>query len=258
MPYNVTEQFERSDGVKLAFELQTGAAPTLVWLSGFRSDMSGAKAAALAAWAHQNGQAFLRLDYSGHGQSEGKFEDGAISRWRDDALAVIDAKTEGPLALVGSSMGGWIALLIALARPERVKGMLLLAPAPDFTERLMWQGFSPEIQRKILAHGRWDMPSAYDPDPTPITRDLIEDGRKHLLLDGPIPFKGPVRILYGALDPDVPWDLVVDLAAQLTTDDKSVRRIKGGDHRLSRPEDLDTLIEYASALAKQIARHAPG
>jgi len=254
MAFGEIESWDRGDGVRLAFERQPGAGPTFVWLSGFRSDMGGTKAEALAIWAQDAGQSFLRLDYSGHGRSEGRFEDGTIGQWRDDALALIDRFSEGPLVLVGSSMGGWIALLIALARPERVKGLLLIAPAPDFTQRLMWPSLGAEAQRQILDQGRWDMPSAYDPIPTPITRALIEDGKAHLLLDRPIPFRGPVRILQGALDPDVPWEVAVDLVRALESDDLSLSRIKGGDHRLSRPEDLERLVETASGLARQLAR----
>jgi pimeloyl-ACP methyl ester carboxylesterase len=248
------ESMDRGDGVRLAFERIEGAEPTLVWLSGFRSDMSGTKAETLAQWARKEGRRFLRLDYSGHGASDGAFEDGTIGRWKDDALAVIDAQTAGPLALVGSSMGGWIAVLIALARPERVKGMLLLAPAPDFTERLIWPSLTEAAKAQILGQGSWDMPSEYDPAPTPITRALIEDGKKHLVLGKPIPFHGPVRILHGSRDPDVPHNLVADLVDALETDDMMFTTLGGGDHRLSRPEDLQRLVETASALAWQLGQ----
>jgi hypothetical protein len=254
MEHKRMQSMDRGDGVKLAFERIEGAEPTLVWLSGFRSDMSGTKAETLAGWARKEGRSFLRLDYSGHGASEGRFVDGTIGRWKDDALAVIDAQTEGPLALVGSSMGGWIAVLIALARPERVKGLLLLAPAPDFTERLIWPSLSAKAQRQILANGVWEMASEYDPEPTPITRALIEDGKKHLVLDKPIPFHGPVRILHGSRDPDVPRDLVADLVEALATDDMIFSNIGGGDHRLSRPQDLERLVETASFLAWQLGK----
>jgi pimeloyl-ACP methyl ester carboxylesterase len=241
-------------GVELAFERQDGAAPTFVWLSGFKSDMAGTKAETLARWARERGQRFVRFDYSGHGKSGARFETGTISRWLGDALAVIDAQTEGPLVLVGSSMGGWIALLAARARPERVKGLLLIAPAADMTERLMWRGFTAQQQRQLLANGRLELPSDYSSEPNVITRDLIEDGRKHLIMDAPIPFDGPAYVLQGGADPDVPRAHVLELADLIQTDNKLVSIRKGGDHRLSRPEDLEKLLELAEMLAKQLAR----
>ncbi len=232
----------------LAFQRSAGAGPTLVWLCGFRSDMAGAKAAALHAWADANGRAFLRFDYSGNGQSEGAFAEGTIGGWLEDTLAVLEARTEGPLILVGSSMGGWIALLAARARPARVKALVLIAPAPDFTERLMWPELSDEARRAIMDVGHWDRPSAYGEAPTPITRKLIEDGRRHLLMDAPIPFDGPVRILHGQRDPDVPWRLSLDLAARLTSADVRVTFVKNGDHRLSTLADIALLQETIGAL----------
>ncbi len=253
MAFGQIEAFEHQ-GLRIAFERQTGAAPTFVWLGGFKSDMAGTKAERLAAWARDRGQGFLRFDYSGHGQSGGAFEDGTISRWLGEAAAAIDVLTEGPLVLVGSSMGGWLALLAARARPERVKGLLLIAPAADMTERLMWRSFTPQQQRRLLADGRLELPSEYSPEPNVITRDLIEDGRKHLIMDGPIPFDGPAYVLQGGTDPDVPRAHVLELADLIQTDNKLVSIRKGGDHRLSRPEDLEKLIELAEMLAKQLAR----
>jgi pimeloyl-ACP methyl ester carboxylesterase len=253
MPFGQIEAFEH-EGLSLAFERLDGLAPTFVWLGGFKSDMAGTKAQTLADWARDRGQGFVRFDYSGHGQSGGRFEDGTISRWLSDALAVIDRQTVGPLVLVGSSMGGWLALLAARARPERVKGLLLIAPAADMTERLMWAGFTPQQQRQILAHGRLELPSEYSPEPNVITRALIEDGRKHLVMDGPYPFDGPVYTLHGWADPDVPADHVLELNDLITSDNKLVSMRKGGDHRLSRPEDLEKLIELAEMQAKQLAR----
>jgi len=241
-------------GVELAFGREEGAAPTFVWLGGFKSDMHGTKAETLAHWAHARGQGFVRFDYSGHGRSGGRFEDGTISRWLSDSLAIIDAQTQGPLALVGSSMGGWLALLAARARPERVKGLLLIAPAADFTERLMWRRFSAKEQRQILAHGRLEQPSEYSTEPNVITRALIEDGRKHLIMDAPIPFDGPCYILQGQKDPDVPVDHVIDLADLIKTNNSMLSLRKGGDHRLSRPEDLEKLIELAEMIAQQLSR----
>lgn len=252
MGFGQIEAFERA-GVRLAFERQTGAQPTFVWLGGFKSDMAGTKAQALAAWAHSEGQAFIRFDYSGHGRSGGQFEDGTISRWLGDALAVIDAQTEGPLVLVGSSMGAWIALLAARQRPERVAGLLLIAPAVDFTERLIWASLPEDARRQITQTGRWERPSEYDPEPSVFTRGLIEDGRAHLLMDGPIAFPGPVRILQGGMDPDVPEAHARALAALIRSGDLQFDLIADGDHRLSRPADLQRLVAAAAALAKQLA-----
>ena len=239
--------------VDLAVLRQPGAAPTFVWLGGFRSDMAGTKAEALADWAAARGQGFVRFDYSGHGRSGGRFEEGTLSRWLSDTLAVLES-IEGPLVLVGSSMGGWIALLAARALPARVKGLLLIAPAADFTERLMWPALSPAEQAAIMAEGRIEQASQYSADPNVLTRALIEDGRKHLLMTGPIAFDGPVRILQGADDPDVPRAHVEALAALLRAGDLKMNIISGGDHRLSRPQDIETLRETAEALAETFAR----
>jgi pimeloyl-ACP methyl ester carboxylesterase len=246
------EAFEHA-GARLAFERQSGAPPTFVWLGGFKSDMAGTKAQALAEWARRKGQAFIRFDYSGHGRSGGRFEDGTISRWLGDVLAVIDAQTEGPLVLVGSSMGAWLALLAARRRPDRVAGLLLIAPAVDFTERLMWASLPEEARLQIVQTGRWERPSAYDPEPYVVTRGLIEDGRAHLLMDGPIAFRGPVRILQGGGDPDVPESHARALAALIRSGDLQFDLIADGDHRLSRPDDLQRLLATAAALAKQLA-----
>lgn len=246
-----SEQFIHKGSV-LAAMRQTGAQPTFVWLSGFKSDMSGTKAQALAAWAEARGQAFLRFDYSGHGRSGGRFEEGTISRWLGDTLAVLDRLSTGPLVLVGSSMGGWLALLAARARAERVAGLLLIAPAADFTEKLMWASFSPEVRQEILERGRWERPSAYDSEPYVITRALIEDGRRHTIMDGPIPFPGPVRILQGGRDPDVPAAHVQALAALIQSPDLTLTLVEDGDHRLSRSQDLALLSQTADALAAQL------
>jgi pimeloyl-ACP methyl ester carboxylesterase len=240
-------------GVTLAVLRQAGAGPTFVWLGGFRSDMAGTKAQALADWAAAREQAFVRFDYSGHGRSGGRFEDGTLSRWLGDTLAVLET-IPGPLVMVGSSMGGWIALLAARALPQRVAGLLLIAPAADFTERLMWRKLNAKEQRQILAHGRIEQPSEYAPEPNVITRDLIEDGRKHLIMDAPIRFDGPVRMLQGQRDPDVPREHALEVLDLITSDDKLVSLRGGGDHRLSRPEDIAALIEMAEGLARQLAR----
>lgn len=249
MPFGQIEAFEHN-GVRLAVERAAGAAPTFVWLGGFKSDMAGTKAETLARWAQARGQGFVRFDYSGHGQSGGQFEECVLSHWFEDTLGVIDRLTEGPLVLVGSSMGGWLALLAARARAERVTGLLLIAPAADFTERLMWAGMNAEERARLMADGRIEEPSQYSPQPNVITRALIEDGRAHLLMDRPYPFAGPVRILQGGADPDMPEAHVRALAALIESPDLVFDLIPDGDHRLSRPQDLERLLAHAEALAR--------
>ena len=243
---DTTGRLDRGDGVELAWERSAGAQPTVVFLPGFRSDMTGEKATMLAAHCAERGQAMLRFDYSGHGSSGGRFEDGTIGVWKRDTLAVIDL-TEGPLILVGSSMGGWIALLAALERRERVAGLIGIAAAPDFTETLMWEAMTFEQRATLMRDGVLHVPSQYG-EPTPITRALIEDGRRHLLLDSPIALDCPVRLLHGQRDADVPWELALRIAEDLTSDDVRVVLVKDGDHRLSRPQDLVLLRETLAAL----------
>ncbi|WP_029030126.1 alpha/beta hydrolase [Salinarimonas rosea] len=217
--------------------------PPVVWLGGFRSDMRGGKAERLDAFCARTGRACVRFDYTGHGESGGRFEDGTISAWLEDALAVIDRFTERPPVLVGSSMGGWIALLVARAlagTPKAPAGMVLIAPAADFTERLMWAHFPQGVRDTILREGVFHAPSEYG-EPTPITRALIEDGRRHLLMDGPIVTGCPVHILQGMKDPDVPWRHAVETMEAMASDSVTMTLIKDGDHRLSREEDLDRL-----------------
>jgi pimeloyl-ACP methyl ester carboxylesterase len=244
---------------RIAVRKEAGTAPGIVWLGGFKSDMRGTKAAALAAHAAQSGRACVRFDYSGHGESGGRFEDGTISSWLEDALAVFETQARGPQILVGSSMGGWIALLLARAlarqpaREASLAGLVLIAPAPDFTEALMWAGFSPAVKREIEEKGLWQRPSAYGEDPYPITRALIEDGRKHLLLDKPIELGCPVRILQGVKDPDVPFRHAMKLVSCLAQDDVVLTLVKDGDHRLSRPEDLERLMRTVDELIESIA-----
>lgn len=250
-----TEYFTSPSGRRLAFRRLAPSAgkPTFVWLSGFKSDMSGGKAQAVFGWAQETGHGALLFDYSGHGESDGRFEEGTISRWREDALAAIDTQTDGPLILVGSSMGGWMALLAALARPERVKGLVLIAPAPDFTEKLMWPEFTPQQQNQILQEGFLLRPSDYG-EPYPITRALIEDGRTWSILDAPIAFEGPVRILQGMQDPDVPWGHALALTETLTSPDTILTLIKDGDHRLSRDEDIARLLGVCGEMADNLPR----
>ena len=229
------------DGARLAWRAIDGAGPSLVWLGGFRSAMSGTKAQALADWAGREGRAFLRFDYFGHGESSGDFAAGTVTRWRADALAAVDQLTKGPLILIGSSMGGWLACLTALSRPERVRGLVLIAPAADFTEALIWPALSPAARRAIETEGVWMRPSAYG-DPDPISRALIEDGRRWSILPGPVGIEAPVAILQGAADPDVPWRHALDLALAIGLERVVFTLIGDGDHRLSRPEDLARLI----------------
>ena len=237
---------ERRD---IAVRAQAGAAPGLFWLGGYKSDMKGTKAVALADWAAQAGRACVRFDYSGHGESEGAFTDGTIGRWLADSLAVFDVCCRGPQILIGSSMGGWLALLLSRELKRRgynaaasIAGMVLIAPAVDFTEELMWKRFTPEIKRELEETGVWARPSQYSAEPYLVTRQLIEDGRKHLLLGGLIETGCPVRILQGVEDPDVPWQHAVDLTSRLASDDVVLTLVKDGDHRLSRPEDIERLI----------------
>ena len=245
-----TGRLDRGDGVELAWARHEGRGPTVVFLPGFRSDMTGDKATALAAFCAERGQAMLRFDYSGHGASGGRFEDGTIGRWTDDALAVIDRLTDGPLVLVGSSMGGWIALLAALARPDRVAALIGIAAAPDFTEALMWQAMTFEQRATLMRDGVLHAPSQYG-EPYPITRALIEDGRTRLLLDAPIALDCPVRLLHGQEDPDVPWELALRIAERVTGRDVQVILVKDGDHRLSRPQDLALLRQTLAPLLGQ-------
>ena len=243
-------RLNRGDGVEVAWTLQPGRGPTVVFLPGFRSDMAGIKGTELAALGAATGQAVLRLDYSGHGISSGAFTDGTIGRWTDDAGAVIDAIAPGPLLLVGSSMGGWIALMLTLARPHRVTAVVGIAAAPDFTERLMWQSMAPRERDILTRTGRLEVPSQYG-EPLTIMRTLIEEGRNHLLLDAPIAIHCPVRLLQGQQDPDVPWETALTLMAKLESTDVQVTLIKDGDHRLSRPEDLALLGRTVAALLTQ-------
>ena len=240
-------RLDRGDGVALAYDLVPGRGPTVVFLPGFHSDMAGVKAIHTLAFCEQRGRAMLRLDYSGHGESGGAFTEGSIGRWCADALAVIDAVTTGEVLLVGSSMGGWIGLLIALARPGRVVGLVGIAAAPDFTERLMWQAMAPAERLLLEREGRITHPSEYG-EALVITHELIADGRRHLLLDAPIALDMPVRLLQGQRDADVPWETAVTLAERLTGADVRVVLVKDGDHRLSRPADLALLGQILGGL----------
>ena len=231
----------------IAVRAREGKSPGLFWLGGFKSDMKGTKAEALDAWAAAEGRACLRFDYSGHGESGGAFMDGTISRWLEESVAVYRRFAKGPQVVIGSSMGGWLALLLVrrladLKGTAPIAGMVLIAPAVDFTEELMWQQFSDAIKREVEEKGFWMRPSDYGEAPYPITKGLIEDGRKHLLLGGLIETRCPVHILQGVKDPDVPWRHAVELVARFARDDVVLTLVKDGDHRLSRPEDIERLI----------------
>ena len=240
-------RLDRGDGVHLAWELLPGDGPMVVFLPGYRSDMAGAKAVAVAEWCRVHGRACLRLDYSGHGASDGVFTDGTIGRWTADALAVVGALTDGDVVLVGSSMGGWIMLLLALAMPDRVAGLVGVAAAPDFTEALMWASMMPAERATLERDGVLMVPSAYG-EPTPVTLGLIDDGRRHLLMGAPIALRCPVRLLHGQQDPDVPWETSLRLSERLAGDDVRVVLVKDGDHRLSRETDIAVLLDLVASL----------
>lgn len=250
---------EVGDGVamrRIAVRSRAGQAPGLFWLGGFHSDMKGTKAQALDAWADEQGRSCVRFDYSGHGESGGTFADGTIGKWLEESLKVFDAVCEGSQIVVGSSMGGWMALLLAralarrkeAARRAHLAGLVLIAPAPDFTEELMWKGFSQAIRDEIMTKGVWHRPSDYG-EPYPITRTLIEEGRNHLLLGGTIDVGCPVRILQGAQDPDVPWQHAFALTHCLPSDDVVLTLVQDGDHRLSRPQDIARMFAAVNELS---------
>lgn len=241
-----------ANGGRLAYHRSPGRGPGLVFLGGFMSDMTGSKATALEAFARGRGQAFLRFDYRGHGQSSGAFRDGTIGAWRDDALAALDHLTDGPQILIGSSMGGWLMLLAALARPARIAGLVGIAAAPDFTETLMWPAFSSEIRETLARDGVYLAPSEYGDDPYPITMDLITDGRHHLVLNGPLAIDAPVRLLQGMRDPDVPYQHAFRLMKALTGTDVVAQFIKDGDHRLSTDSDLARLCATVATLSDEV------
>lgn len=241
---------------RIAVRARSGQPPGLFWLGGFNSDMRGTKALALDAWAREHGRACVRFDYSGHGESGGSFAEGTIGRWLEESVAVFEQFCAGPQVVIGSSMGGWMALLLARALAKRrgaasratLAGLVLIAPAPDFTEDLMWKGFSQEIRDEIMTKGVWHRPSDYG-EPYPITRNLIEEGRNHLLLGGTIDVGCPVRILQGAQDPDVPWRHAFALTHCLPSDDVVLTLVQDGDHRLSRPQDIARMLSAVSELS---------
>ena len=239
------------NGEKLAYKVNKGRGPTFIWCGGLKSDMEGGKAQHLHNWAVQDNQNFIRFDYFGHGVSDGAFTDGTISRWAQDVTTVMDALAGDDVILIGSSMGGWASLLAALERPERVKALLLIAPAPDFTEKLTWASWSEDKRRALETEGIVYEPSDYD-EPYAYSKALIDDGRARQILDAPIKFDGPVHILQGAKDDVVPWTYSQKILEAMTSDDVDYTLVKNGDHSLSAPADLDRLIRTAKNLRRKV------
>jgi pimeloyl-ACP methyl ester carboxylesterase len=238
----------RADGATIAYHRRIGKTPGVVFLCGFNSDMTGVKARALDAFCAASGRAFLRFDYFAHGASSGDFAEATIGRFVDDTLAVIDALTEEKLVLVGSSIGGWLMLLAAMARPTRIAALLGIAAAPDATEDLMWQRMPFDLREDVITKGAVRLPSKYSEQGYLITRKLIEEARDHLVMRRPIEIDCPVRLLHGMADPDVPWATSLTLAERITGADVQVTLIKDGDHRLSRESDLDLLLRTLKSL----------
>ncbi len=237
------------NGKRIAYHKTEGTGPGVLFFGGFKSDMTGPKAVTLEQWCQSHQRAFTRFDYSGHGQSSGRFETGTIGEWLDDALSVIDELTKGPQIIVGSSMGGWLSLLATIARPQRVHVLITLACATDFTRRLLLATFTDTQKQQLTGEGCVLIPCDYDDQqPYPITRQLIEEGDNHLLLDKPIPIHCPVRMFHGMRDPDVPWDFSRRTCEQLESKDATLTLIKQGDHRLSEPADLRLLLNCLEQL----------
>ncbi len=246
------ESLARGDGATIAYRRTRAAAaggrPGVVFLGGYGSDMTGSKASALEAHCQMRGLGFLRFDYTGHGRSSGRFEDGTIGQWSADAILAFDRLTDGPQILIGSSMGGWIMLNVTLARPARIAGLIGIAAAPDFTEELFWRGISTAERETLLREGIWHP----EDGGLPVTRALVEDGRRHLRLLAPIPIDVPVRLLHGMNDTSVPWQVSVRLAARLAGRDVAVTLVRNGDHRLSEPDDLARMTATLDALVQSI------
>ena len=255
MHSNVTlNHLSAPNGEKIAYKMSVGAkdykGPTLIWCGGLKSDMEGGKATHLHDWAIKERRAYIRFDYFGHGVSSGVFRDGTISRWAADVMQVIDELANGDVVLIGSSMGGWTSLLAALKRPDRVKGLLLIAPAPDFTQKLIWAEWSEEQRETLKRDGIVYVPSDYD-EPYEYSQTLMEDGQLNQILDAAITFEGPVRILQGAADPVVPWEYSRQILDVITSDDVDYTLVKNGDHSLSSPNDLLRLVKTAKELCDQ-------
>ena len=243
-----TETLELPDGRRIAYARAAGAAPGVVFLGGFRTDMTGTKATFLEAWARARGQAFLRFDYTGHGASSGAFRDGSIGDWSRDAHDAVAALTDGPQILVGSSMGGWIALLLARSLPGRIAGFVGIAAAPDFTEDGMWAAMDAEARERFARDGEVAVPSDYDDEPYPITRRLIEDGRANLVLRSPLALPFAVRLLHGDADRDVPLAVALRLLEHADAEDMSLTIVKGADHRFSAPGNLELIARAVEEL----------
>lgn len=243
---------EVGGGETLAYVRGRGMMPGVVFLTGYKSDMTGQKAIRLEEFCRARGQAFVRFDYYGHGASSGEFVDGTIGRWRDDAVRILDELTTGPQVLVGSSLGGWIMLLTALVRPARVAGLVGVAAAPDFTEDLIPQLLSPSDKATLEKGGIVNLSSVYDPEPTPLKKRFIDNGREHLVLRGDIALDCPVRLIHGMQDPDVPWQTSMQLLERLRAPDVELTLVKDGDHRLSREEDLDRLCAVVAQLLQRL------
>lgn len=245
------------EGTKIAVRARKGRNPGLVWLGGYRSDMVGTKAETIDEWAAAEGLACTRHDYSGHGESGGNYVEGSISRWLGESLAVFRQITQGPQILIGSSMGGWVALrmvqeLNAAGERDRVAGLILLAPAPDFTMELMEPELSDNQRRDLQEKGYFEEPSEYSDEPNIFTRMLFEDGLKNRVLSGMIDTHCPVHILQGQADPDVPYQLALKLMEHLPADDAALTLIADGDHRLSRPQDLELLVKTVRNMVEQV------
>ncbi len=246
------QTLDRPGGATIAYCKSAGKSPGVLFMGGFASDMSGTKASALEAACRKVGRAYVRFDYSGHGASSGRFEEGTIGGWTEDALEVLDSVCEGPQVLVGSSMGGWIMILAALARPERVAGLVGIAAAPDFTEDLMWAGYGEDARRALEENGVWHEPSEYGEAPLVITRTLIDEGRNHLVLRDPIAVACPVRLIHDMADPEVPWTVSLRLAESLASTDVALSLVRDGDHRLSGPADIERMSRTLEALCARL------
>ncbi|MCI5050294.1 MAG: alpha/beta hydrolase [Rickettsiales bacterium] len=240
-------------GATLAYHHHEGSTPGVMFMGGFMSDMEGGKATAVEAFCVEHGIQVTRFDYQGHGMSSGVFENGTIGEWAQDAIAILDEVTTGPQIVIGSSMGGWLMLHVALARPERVTALIGIAAAPDFTENLLWEQMTDEQKQELEEKGVFYAPSCYGDDPYPISKTLIEDGRNQMLLDQPINIDMPVRLIHGCQDPDVPWQLSTQLSDQLTSNDVEISLVKNGDHRMSSPEQIALLLQTIKTLRKHCA-----
>lgn len=263
------QYYTKSNCEKLAYMQHKRNTPSgvkhVVFLGGFKSDMQGSKAMALDGWCAERGVGFTRFDYRGHGQSDGEFLDGCIGDWLEDTLDILDHIVGEPCMVVGSSMGGWLGLLAALRRPEQVRALTLIAPAPDFTEKLIWQQATDEQKQQMDKQGYFDIPNCYaDEEPFRITKKLIEDGRRHLILDAAIAISAPIRLLHGMADEDVPWQMSTQIAEQVVSEDVEIHLLKNAGHRMSEPEQLELLIHTLAGLchpafiAGSDSRHSAG